>query len=454
MILRRPRPSDPCLVLGSALALALPFGANLTAFAQTPSAEAPPRPASPAQVAQPPADAVKKHDQELDAVRAQQRESADSQTKLRLQIETLSEDRRALNQQLIASAARVRDVEAKIDATRSRLQSLDQRERALQKSFDQRRAVIVEILAALQRVSRQPPPALLVQPEDALKALRTAITLGAVVPDMQAEASSIASGLTDLSRVRKDIVGERTGLAQNLDRLAKEQLRLNMLIEARQKKQADVRQALASEQQHSAELGRQADNLADLIAELESSLPRNDRAASGVDQALEKNATRPDLAALNDPGRLAPAVAFADTRGRLPLPVDGVTVRDFGTPNGFGGTQKGISIAAHQGAEITSPCDGWVVYAGPFRSYGQLLILDAGGGYHVLLAGMARISVDLGQFVLTGEPIAVMGGEAQASAAVAPGSKQPVLYVEFRKDGAPIDPGPWWATNEGEKVRG
>ncbi|MGH6677202.1 MAG: murein hydrolase activator EnvC family protein, partial [Xanthobacteraceae bacterium] len=352
------------------LALALPFGANLTAFAQTPSAEAPPRPASPAQVAQPPADAVKKHDQELDAVRAQQRESADSQTKLRLQIETLSEDRRALNQQLIASAARVRDVEAKIDATRSRLQSLDQRERALQKSFDQRRAVIVEILAALQRVSRQPPPALLVQPEDALKALRTAITLGAVVPDMQAEASSIASGLTDLSRVRKDIVGERTGLAQNLDRLAKEQLRLNMLIEARQKKQADVRQALASEQQHSAELGRQADNLADLIAELESSLPRNDRAASGVDQALEKNATRPDLAALNDPGRLAPAVAFADTRGRLPLPVDGVTVRDFGTPNGFGGTQKGISIAAHQGAEITSPCDGWVVYAGPFRSYG------------------------------------------------------------------------------------
>ena len=106
------------------------------------------------------------------------------------------------------------------------------------------------------------------------------------------------------------------------------------------------------------------------------------------------------------------------------------------------------------GAEITAPCDGWVVYAGPFRSYGQLLILNAGGGYHVLLAGMERISVDLGQFVLTGEPVAVMGGEAQVSAAVATGSKQPVLYVEFRKDGTPIDPSPWWATNEGEKVRG
>jgi septal ring factor EnvC (AmiA/AmiB activator) len=113
-----------------------------------------------------------------------------------------------------------------------------------------------------------------------------------------------------------------------------------------------------------------------------------------------------------------------------------------------------LSIATHAGADITAPCDGWVVYAGPFRSYGQLLILNAGGGYHVLLAGMDRISVDLGQFVLTGEPVATMGGGSQVSSAIATGAKQPVLYVEFRKDGTPIDPSPWWATNEGEKVRG
>ena len=134
--------------------------------------------------------------------------------------------------------------------------------------------------------------------------------------------------------------------------------------------------------------------------------------------------------------------------------MNGVRIREFGASDGAGGTQKGVSIAAHAGAEITAPCDGWVVYAGPFRSYGQLLILNAGGGYHVLLAGMERISVDLGQFVLTGEPVAVMGGGSQVSAAVATGAKQPVLYVEFRKDGTPIDPSPWWATNEGEKVRG
>jgi len=82
------------------------------------------------------------------------------------------------------------------------------------------------------------------------------------------------------------------------------------------------------------------------------------------------------------------------------------------------------------------------------------LILNAGGGYHVLLAGMERISVDLGQFVLTGEPVAVMGGGPQSAAAVAIGSSQPVLYIEFRKDGTPVDPSPWWAVTDNEKVRG
>jgi murein hydrolase activator len=449
MILRKSRSPDPRLVLGSALALALPLGASIAAFAQTPSATPQPAP-----TAAPADEALKQHDQELDAIRAQQRASADNQAKLKLEIEALSEDRRTLNQQLIASAARVRDVEAKIDATRGRLQALDDRARVFQKSLDERRGAIVEILAALQRVSQQPPPALLVQPDDALKALRTAITLGAVVPDMRAEADAIAGDLADLSRVRQEMVTEHTALARDLDQLANEQLRLNMLIDARQAKQSTTEQALADEQERATDLAHQVDTLQDLITKLETDLNPATRAAREAERTIADDATRPDLAALGDPGRLSPAVAFADTRGRLHLPVNGVAIRGFGAPDGLGGTQRGLSIATHPGAQITAPCDGWVVYAGPFRSYGQLLILNAGGGYHVLLAGMDRISVDLGQFVLTGEPLAVMGGEAQVSAAAVTGSKQPVLYVEFRKDGTPIDPSPWWATNEGEKVRG
>jgi septal ring factor EnvC (AmiA/AmiB activator) len=104
--------------------------------------------------------------------------------------------------------------------------------------------------------------------------------------------------------------------------------------------------------------------------------------------------------------------------------------------------------------QVTTPCDGWVVYSGPFRSYGQLLILNAGGGYHVLLAGMERISVNIGQFVLTGEPVGTMGTASQVASILAAAPSQPVLYIEFRKDNTPIDPGPWWTASEGEKVRG
>ena len=163
---------------------------------------------------------------------------------------------------------------------------------------------------------------------------------------------------------------------------------------------------------------------------------------------------QPNLGGLKDPARRSPAIAFVSARGLLALPANGVKIRDFGGSDGAGGVEKGISLATRAGAQVTTPCDGWVVYAGPFRSYGQLLILNAGGGYHVLIAGMERISVNIGQFVLTGEPVATMGTTSRVASILATNASQPVLYIEFRKDGTPIDPGPWWAANEGEKVRG
>ena len=450
MILRRSSRTDPRLVLGSVLAFALPIGAQL-ALNSGAAAQAGPRPAD--QTANP-ADALKQRDQELDTALARARDSADAQAKLRGEIEALGQDRRKFNAQLIETAARVRDVEANINATQTRLDTLNEQERALQKSLDQRRTLIVEVVAALQRMGRQPPPALIVSPEDALRAVRSAITLGAVLPEIRSQADALAGDLAALLNVRKEIVAQRGQLASELDLLGREQLRVSLLIDQRQKKQTNAELALASERQRATDVARQVDGIKDLITKLEAGLDSEKRATRDADRGIANDATHPELAALSDPGRLTPAVAFADMRGHLHLPVNGSRIREFGGSDGLGGTQKGLSIASRPAGEITTPCDGWVVYAGRFRSYGQLLILNAGGGYHVLLAGMERISVDIGQFVLTGEPVAVMGGGSQASPTGTSGPKQPVLYVEFRKDGAPIDPSPWWATNEGEKVRG
>jgi murein hydrolase activator len=196
-------------------------------------------------------------------------------------------------------------------------------------------------------------------------------------------------------------------------------------------------------------LAKQADSLQGLIAKMEQDVKAAAKAALAASQS-----GRSDPALFKNSSRASPAIAFASAKGLFKFPVNGPKIRDFGGSDGAGGIEKGISLASRPGAQVTTPCDGWVVYAGPFRSYGQLLILNAGGGYHVLIAGMERISVNIGQFVLTGEPVAIMGSTSQVASILATNASQPVLYVEFRKDGTPIDPGPWWAASEGEKVRG
>jgi murein hydrolase activator len=307
----------------------------------------------------------------------------------------------------------------------------------------------------LQRLGRRPPPALLVSPEDALQSVRTAILLGAVLPDMKTEVDTLLADLAELVRLRSEIAAERDALGRDLAALSQERTRMTVLVQERQRKQTETEKALEAERARAIQLARQADNLKDLIGRIEQEIASAARAAAAAQAATARPAdAKNSLSALNDPGRLAPAIAFASAKGALALPISGIKIRDFGVPDGLGGTEKGLSVASRAGAQVTAPCDGWVVYAGPFRSYGQLLILNAGGGYHILLAGMERISVDLGQFVLTGEPVAVMGGGPQSAAAIATGSSQPVLYIEFRKDGSPVDPSPWWAVSGSEKVRG
>jgi len=420
--------------LAAWLGLALPF-----TFATAQQRPAPVVPAS-----------LEQRDQELKDAQAAQRKSADAEATLKREIEEIGADRRKLNQALIDTAARSRDLEAKVAATERRLKPLDADEASIRKSLEARRAVIGEVLAALQRMGRRPPPALIASPEDALQTVRTAMLLGAVLPEMRQQVEALANDLAELINVRKKITQERDRLRKEVASLGEQRARMTALVAERQRQQAEREKTLDGERVRAADLAKQVDNLKDLIAKLEQNLDPAIRAA----REAARSDGRPEMSAFRDPGRLAPAVAFASLRGHIPIPVNGVKIKEFGAPDGLGGSEKGLSIATRNSAQVTAPADGWVVYAGPFRSYGQLLILNAGGGYHVLLAGMERISVDLGQFVLAGEPVAVMGSGSHIASILASGSSQPVLYVEFRKDGIPVDPGPWWASGEGEKVRG
>jgi septal ring factor EnvC (AmiA/AmiB activator) len=400
-------------------------------------------------------------DRELEAVRSEQRKAAETEQKLTVESDSLSEDRRRLNQSLIETAARVRAGEERTAAAEIRLRELDGREAEIRKSLEGRRAVIAEVLAALQRIGHRPPPAVFAGAEDAIESVRAAMSLGAVLPQMRSEAERLKGELSELTRVKKEEADERSALAVRLADLAEAQRGMAALIEERQKRQSEIEQAIASERQRTLALSRQADSLKELIGKLEQGGDAAARSARTAARSAEEEAhgSAGGLPAQRDSGRLGPAVAFISAKGRLPLPVIGARIRGFGAPDGAGGSEKGISIATRPGAQVTAPSDAWVVYAAPYRSYGQLLILNVGGGYHVLLAGVERITVDLGQFVLAGEPVAVMGSGTQVASnptvgSAAIGTPSPVLYVEFRKDGTPIDSSPWWAATENEKVRG
>ena len=411
----------------------------------------PPQATTPPQNVTASSDGLKQREQELEAARTEQKNAADAQARLKAEVAAIGEDRSKLNQQLIDIAAQVRDVEGRVAETEGRLRTLDAHEREIQSSLDSRRSEIVEVLAALQRAGRRTPPALLVRPEDALQSLRTAMLLGAVVPELRARAQKLAADLGELVTIRKSITAERDHLAADRDKLRNDQTRLAALVDERQKKQADIEKDIEAEGARAVALARQAVDLQGLISKMEQDVKSAARAAAAANQ---QGGGKGDPALMKDPKRTSPAIAFASAKGLFKLPVNGRKIRDFGSSSDSGGAEKGISLATRPGAQVTTPCDGWVVYAGPFRSYGQLLILNAGGGYHVLIAGMERISVNIGQFVLTGEPVATMGTTSQVASILAANASQPVLYVEFRKDGTPIDPGPWWAANEGEKVRG
>ncbi len=390
----------------------------------------------------------------------------DEKRKIDQGLERLQTERSRLGQVLIEAALKLRDTERQAAEIETELQKIDGRQEALRASLHDRRALIGEVLLVLQRMHRRPPPAVLAEPEDILKALRAAMAMGAVLPQMRAEIVRLQKDLGELVELREAAQNQRAGLARRRDELTAQRANLEQMIEERRAASQQMTSERAAQEERARKLAEQATSIKDLIGrmEKESSAARMaSQAAKDAEarrEAADAQASREQRAKalaqpFRDPARLAPAVGFADLKGKLQLPVVGPFARRFGEHDGYGGVERGNSLQVRENGLVSAPCDGWVVYAGPYRSYGGLLIINAGGGYYVVLAGVARINVGIGQFVLAGEPVASMGdGSVKTAATVAIGAKQPILYVEIRKDGNSIDPSPWWTRSDTRKVGG
>jgi septal ring factor EnvC (AmiA/AmiB activator) len=369
---------------------------------------------------------------------------------LRQALVASAEKRKSLEKQTLEDEAKLRDLEAKLAKVKA--------------SLHDRRGLLAEVLAALQRMGRNPPPALLVSPDDALSSVRSAILLGAVVPGVRHETDRLAADLKSLTDLSVALTAQRQTYVTTMASAIEEEQRMNALLDENAKLSAKNKGDLERENQRVEQLAARATSLENLIASLERSISSARQAADAA-RASDRNmaaltpAERTRLqeeagAVLPDKNRIAPAYPFSVLKAKLELPVAGEIIRRVGDDDGTGHPAQGLTVAAGPGLVVTAPADGWVMFAGPFRSYGEMVIMNAGENYHILLSGMDKVSVRQGQFVVSGEPVGQMGAKRIASATgLNLETDRPTLYIEFRKDGKPVDSRPWWSVKELGKAR-
>ncbi|MGB2227784.1 MAG: murein hydrolase activator EnvC family protein, partial [Parvibaculales bacterium] len=264
-------------------------------------------------------------------------------------------------------------------------------------------------------------PAFAVHADDALGAVQGALVMASIVPNMQDRADELRDRLTELAalRARMDRQSEALIIAEQDAATARADLDTALAAKAQAEKK--IRRAARSEAAAIARLVDEARDLRDLSRRLQNR--RGSTAFAGS--------------------------AFGNARGLLPLPVTGRVVGRFGQRNENGVRRQGVSIAARAGAQINAPYDGLVLYSGPFRQYGDIIILNLADGFQMILAGLADSGVFVGQEILAGEPIGVLAGddfvheghENHQLGSSTSGRSQ--LYMELRFDGQPIDPAPW-----------
>jgi murein hydrolase activator len=406
----------------------------------------------------------------------------------------LKAERERLNASLVETARLVQKGEGQMSAIEARLGELETQETMLRGSLSQRHDSIARLLAAMQRMGRNPPPVMITRREDALTMVRSAMMLATAFPQLRDQALSLAGRLNELARVMADIRTEGDKLKAETTRLNDTRTRLAQLMESKRQSSSERQAELEKVRKEAAEIAQNVTDLNELIVRLDKAVTAHIGPDSGAVAGANPSSAQMEVAALPEtkvtlpgsavaadpdagsqkavgasiaaielapkgtqvaslnPGRMKPAMPFLRAKGAVLLPVQGRRVLAFGDRTQYGGQSKGLVLETRHSAQVTSPCDGWIVFAGEFRTFGQLLIINAGDGYHILLAGLSQIDVQLGQFVLTGEPVGLMTAAPKAAKANTQGNA-PVLYIEFRKDNKPIDPESWWAAGP-QKVQG
>lgn len=340
---------------------------------------------------------------------------------------TVAGDIETLERDLISAAMESQRREEQAMSAEFKLISLRARLGSARTQLIEGEDALEDLMASLAISGRHRPPALLTQPQNANQAIRAAILMGEVAPQVQNRATALSEEITDLRRIERQVLREQKALAAAEAALELKQAEISQLTAAKRAAFEDVTADAAALRARADALGEQAGTIRELIAALEKAAPGAPRLKPRLLYAEQSRKPSVQQASL-------PRPTVSQPLGVLATPAAGRMIRTWGEKMPGGTKSEGVAYATRSGAQVAAPVDGKVEFSGPFRSYGQLLILSTSDGYHVLLSGMSSSYVAVGQSVKQGEPVAKMAERVNG---------EPELYMEVRKAGKPMNPANW-----------
>lgn len=367
---------------------------------------------------------------------AQQAAQADAEARAR----AAGAEEQRLAAERVAAAASLRRLEATTAAEADRVADLAGRRRAAEERLRQSATEMAPLLPLMERLALYPAETLLAVPLSPEQSVRGLLVLGTISRELEADAAAARAEQAEAARLKAAGEAELPQLASAEAAQARAAADLDSRVAAAHGQRQAAQDEAADAARQAAAAATRADSLRGALAQLEAARRAAEEKARGEAEAAQRQ-KRGEAAAAARQRELALArpagPGLGEPNARLTSPVAGSVARGWGD-TGDEGTASGVTIRAAPRARVVSPCTGRVVFANPFRSYGMLMIVDCGGGWHAVLAGLDRFDVTAGAAVEQGEPVGTMAGWDPRGDA-----PRPSLYLELRRNGHAVDPTPY-----------